>query len=91
MRGPEAESSGLMMRSSVLSTHTLAVLLSRLLISVWPSQLKDFQTWHQPKLLSGLLEQNGFTVAEVPQLAQSFLPAIISDPCVVCNLVTDLS
>jgi len=54
---------------------------STLLISVWPGGLMAFQTLHQPKLLSGLLERNGFTVAEVLQLAQQFLPAIVSDLC----------
>lgn len=54
------------MRASLLSypsfPHPLIAYLSQLLISAWPSWLMDFQTAHQPNLLSGLLERNGFTV-----------------------------
>lgn len=41
----------------------------------------DFQALHQPKLLSGLLERNGSTIAEVLRLAQQPVPAIVSDLC----------
>lgn len=66
------------MRAGVLFPHPLAVQLSGLLVSVWPRRPMDFQTQHQPKLLSGLLEQNGNSVAEVLRLAHSFLSLLLS-------------
>lgn len=47
------------MRAGVLFPRLPTVQLSRLLVSLWPSRLMDFQSQRQPKLLSGLLEQNG--------------------------------
>lgn len=52
-----------------------------------PSQLRDFQTQHQPRLLSGLLEQNGFiagftaaigSVISGPLLSQASVTKLIS-------------
>lgn len=52
-----------------------------------PSQLRDFQTQHQPRLLSGLLEQNGFiagftavvgSVISGPLLSQGSVTKLIS-------------
>lgn len=43
-----------------VSSRTKPALTLRLLISVWPNWLMDFQAVHQLKLLSGPLEQNDY-------------------------------
>lgn len=66
------------MRPAVLFLCPPTAELSRLLVLAGP--LMDFQSQQRPKPLSGLLEQNAFhTDAEVLLLAQSFLPAVVSD------------